>query len=284
MSISVRQLLRSHGLIPKKGFSQNFLTDTKIAEQIVGLSGVGCDDRVVEIGPGIGSLTGLLLQKVGTLWAIEQDAFLLPILQGQTAGMGRLHLLNADALRINYLDLAEQLGGPLHIVANLPYQISTPILLLLLEQRQAIHSMTLMFQKEVADRLCAPPNCKEYGALTVQCRLWAETSILLDVPPESFYPVPKVNSAVVGLTMRTEPLVPVENPHLFTRIVRAAFGQRRKMLRNALKILDDNSDAWLVRADIDPMRRGETLDIIEFARLSKEAQPEMWENFTQYPP
>ncbi|MBF0370701.1 MAG: ribosomal RNA small subunit methyltransferase A [Magnetococcales bacterium] len=269
MPPSIRQLLRSHGIFPKKGLSQNFLTDPTISNQIVNLANVHPGDRVVEIGPGIGSLTQPLLKQCEVVHAIEMDDQLIPILKETTQNKGTLHIIQGDALKINYTTLANQLGGPIHIVANLPYRISSPLLFHLLEQRHTIASMTLMFQKEVAQRLTAPPNCKDYGALTVQCQMWMDVEKVLDVPPDAFHPVPKVTSAVVHFLPRQKPVAEIPDPAWFNQVVRTAFGQRRKTLKNALKPLDPDSGEWLKKADIDPIRRGETLTLTEFAHLAR---------------
>ncbi|MEO5371139.1 MAG: 16S rRNA (adenine(1518)-N(6)/adenine(1519)-N(6))-dimethyltransferase RsmA [Magnetococcus sp. DMHC-1] len=241
--------------------------DLDLARHIVTLSGVGPSDRVVEIGPGLGSLTRPLLEKTGRLWCVERDSRLVPLLRQTAEGLGELHIITGDALHQDYQALADRLGGPLRVVANLPYQISSPLLLHFLEQRRAFQTLTLMFQKEVAHRLAASPGNKEYGTLSVYCQLWSRVEVVLEVPPTAFHPVPKVNSAVVHMTLQEQPTVLVSDPAALTRVVRAAFGQRRKTLTNALKGLSTDVPAWLLRANIDGQRRGETLTLDEFARL-----------------
>ncbi|MBF0271465.1 MAG: 16S rRNA (adenine(1518)-N(6)/adenine(1519)-N(6))-dimethyltransferase RsmA [Magnetococcales bacterium] len=252
----------------KKRLGQHFLADSEVAREIVRASGVGPGDRVVEIGPGPGALTVWLLRAAGRVWAIELDAELLPVLMQRTAGLGELHVERTDALRVDYGALAETLGGELRIVANLPYNISTPLLMRFIDQRAAIVQMTLMVQTEVAERLYARPGTKAYGALSVPCGLWMEIEPVLHVPPGAFRPPPKVNSTVVRLTRRAAPLARVDDPGIFSQVVRAAFGQRRKVLANALRVMGDPARQWLERAEIDPERRGETLSIPEFARLA----------------
>ncbi|MBF0212092.1 MAG: 16S rRNA (adenine(1518)-N(6)/adenine(1519)-N(6))-dimethyltransferase RsmA [Magnetococcales bacterium] len=254
--------------VAKKRLGQHFLADASVAQEIVAASGVTRGDRVVEIGPGPGALTVWLLRAVGELWAIEFDEELLPALHARTAGLGRLQVERADALQVDYRQLATHLGGELRIVANLPYNISTPLLMHFIEQRDAIAQMTLMLQTEVAERIAAAPGTKAYGALSVPCGLWMEIETLLQVPPSAFRPPPKVNSTVIRLTRRTAPLVEVADHRLFSQVVRAAFGQRRKVLANALRVMHDDPRHWLEQADIDPGRRGETLSIAEFARLA----------------
>ncbi|MEO5353951.1 MAG: 16S rRNA (adenine(1518)-N(6)/adenine(1519)-N(6))-dimethyltransferase RsmA [Magnetococcus sp. XQGC-1] len=260
--------LKMHGLRPKRGLGQNFLLDEGIAEQIAVSASLRARGAIVEIGPGAGSLTCPLLRRAGQVWAVEQDAALLPLLRSRTTGLGQLEVELGDALTIDFRQWAVRLGGPLTIVANLPYYISTPLLFHLLAAGEAIGAMVLMFQKEVADRIAAPPDNKSYGILSVHSQLWMEVEPLLAVPPRAFYPPPKVDSAVISLVRRSEPLARVDDPNRFREVVKAAFGQRRKTLLNALKRVDPNSEAWLVRSNIDPTRRGETLSVAEFAHLS----------------
>ena len=266
--MSLINLLKRVGLRPRKGLGQNFLVDKEISSRIVAEVLCHSQERLVEIGPGVGSLTSPLLQQVKQLWVIEQDSRLIPLLRQQTAGLGQLEIEQGDALLVDFRALAQRLGGPLTIVANLPYHISTPLLFHLLDQGDAISSMILMFQKEVAERIAAPPNCKAYGTLSVHTQLWMTVEPVLFVPPTAFYPVPRVDSCVVRLVRRTVPLAQVKDPLFFRKVVRAAFGQRRKTLNNALKMIEPHPGPWLSRADIDPVRRGETLTVVEFVRLA----------------
>ncbi|MBF0177621.1 MAG: ribosomal RNA small subunit methyltransferase A [Magnetococcales bacterium] len=267
-ALRLHRLLRAHGLAPRHSQGQNFLIDPDLPRHIVNAAGVGVQDRVVEIGPGLGSLTRALLDKVGRVWCVERDVRLIPLLQQETRGLGALHIMAGDALHQDYQALADRLGGPLRVVANLPYQISSPLLLLFLEQRQAFHTLTLMLQKEVAQRLAASPGHKDYGTLSIYCQMWSDVRVVLEVPPDAFFPAPKVNSAVVHMVLRDQPAVPLSHPAALNQVVRAAFGQRRKTLNNALKGLSPDVPAWLVRAEIDGQRRGETLSLEEFARLA----------------
>jgi 16S rRNA (adenine1518-N6/adenine1519-N6)-dimethyltransferase len=278
-------LLRAEHLWPHKGLGQNFLADLNYAQQIVAAAGIGAEDPVVEIGPGLGSLTLLLHAQATRLWCIEQDARLIPLLRQQLAQLAQpdhtWEILHADALQFDFGALARTAGAPLHIVANLPYNISTPLLLRLLEQLDvvgqgpAVRSMTLMFQQEVADRILAPPDCKSYGTLSVFCQMRCVATRQLTVPPEAFHPVPKVVSTVVRLVPRPELLYPVADEAWFHTVVRAAFGQRRKTLRNAMSGLAGHAQAagWLLSAGIDPNRRGETLTLEEFAHLAATPLP-----------
>ncbi|MBF0613888.1 MAG: ribosomal RNA small subunit methyltransferase A [Magnetococcales bacterium] len=252
----------------KKKWGQHFLIDDTIARTIVTASGVKPGDRVVEIGPGPGALTTWLLRTTGEVWAVELDGDLLPHLQQRTAGLGTLHIQQRDILQVDFHQLAQQLGGELCIVANLPYNISTPLLMHCIEQRSAISRMTVMVQTEVAERLAATPGTKAYGALTIPCQLWMSVETLLHVPPTAFHPPPKVQSTVIQLVRRTTPLATPHDPALFMQVVRAAFGQRRKILANALGTLHHAPRSWLTQAHIDPQRRGETLSVAEFANLT----------------
>ncbi|MEO5346582.1 MAG: 16S rRNA (adenine(1518)-N(6)/adenine(1519)-N(6))-dimethyltransferase RsmA [Magnetococcus sp. YQC-9] len=263
-------LSRSLYPVAKKRLGQHFLADESIARAIVAAADVGPNDRVVEIGPGPGALTVWLLNACGRVWAIEFDESLVPLLQQRTRGLGELHVERADAVRVDYLALAEQLGGEITIVANLPYNVGTTILMNLIEQRAAIAGMTVMLQTEVAERLSANPGTKAYGTISVLCGLWMAIEPVLQVPPAAFRPPPKVHSTVIRLTRRATPLAEVRDLKLFSRVVRAAFGQRRKVLGNALRVIRDDPRPWLQQAGIDPERRGETLSIEEFARLANE--------------
>ncbi len=253
---------------PKKRMGQHFLADPRIAQAIVTASKVMPGDRVVEIGPGLGALSRPLLQQVKQLWAIELDTQLLPLLLQNTEGLGTFHVESEDALQTDYRGLAKRLGGTIHLVANLPYNLSSPLLLRFLEHREVIDSMTLMFQAEVAERIAAGPGTKAYGTLSVLCGMWMQADIIMTVPPSAFRPPPKVTSAVLRLVRRSQPLAPLNDPTTFTQVVRAAFGQRRKVLSNALKVIHPTPSKWLKTANIDPNRRGETLSITEFAHLA----------------
>ncbi len=261
-------MLRQLGLVPRKGMGQNFLVDENIADTIVRSSGIQLGDRVVEIGPGLGSLTRPLSQRVAALVVVEMDRRLLPVWQGQLGDAYDLTVEWADALQYDFSSLSRRLGGPIKIVANLPYNISSPLLIHLLDHRDAIDSMTLMFQKEVAERITSAPGGREYGSLAVQTSQWMEVERLFDVGPQAFYPAPKVTSTVVHMRRRLHPLAQVRDEALFRQVVRTAFNQRRKTLANALKRLHPDPKTWLTAAEIDPSRRAETLEVAEFARLT----------------
>jgi 16S rRNA (adenine1518-N6/adenine1519-N6)-dimethyltransferase len=253
---------------PKKSFGQHFLHDRRYIERIVSAVSPRPEDFMVEIGPGEGALTLPLLRAAGKLTAIELDTDLIPGLRARAAGVGELHIIQADVLKVNFGAIAHSHGVPrLRIAGNLPYYISSPILFHCVEHVAAIQDMHFMLQKEVVDRMAAEPGSKVYGRLSVMLQLACRVEPLFDVPPEAFRPPPKVESAVVRLV----PLAPHElhdaRPEHVYAVVKAAFGQRRKTLANALKQLLD-SDA-IRRADVDPKARAETLAPADFVRLAK---------------
>ena len=249
----------------RRRFSQNFLHDRGVVRRIVDAIDPGPGDHVVEIGPGQGALTDLLAERAGRLDLVELDRDLAASLRPRYAHLPHVTLHEADALRF---DLATVADGPrtLRVVGNLPYNISTPLLFHLLEQRALIRDMVFMLQQEVVERLVAAPGSKTYGRLGVMVSLWCEAERLLHVGPGAFRPAPKVGSAVVALRVRERPAEPVTDQRQFARLVAAAFGQRRKTLRNALR---DLLDAEAIAAcGIDPGARAETLGLAAFARLA----------------
>lgn len=253
---------------PKKSFGQHFLHDRRYIEQIVSAVAPRAEDFMVEIGPGEGALTLPLLTVAGKLTAIELDTDLIPALQARAAKVGELHIIHADVLKVDFTALAHSHGVErLRIAGNLPYYISSPILFHCVEHFGAIQDMHFMLQKEVVERMAAEPGSKVYGRLSVMLQLACRVEPLFDVPALAFRPPPKVESAVVRLV----PLAPHElhdaDPADVYAVVKAAFGQRRKTLSNALKQLLD-SDA-IRRADVDPKARAETLAPADFVRLAK---------------
>jgi 16S rRNA (adenine1518-N6/adenine1519-N6)-dimethyltransferase len=219
----------------------------------------------VEIGPGLGVLTESLLPIVTAMDAVELDRDIIPKLEEHCRGRGQLQIHEADALKFDFATLATD-GRPLRIVGNLPYNISTPLMFRLLEMRDLIQDMHFMLQKEVVDRLAADPNSKTYGRLSVMMQFHCRVEALLDVPPESFSPPPKVNSAVVRLVPYREPPVAVDDVEMLDKLVTQAFSQRRKTLRNTLKPM--MSVEQMNAVGIDPQRRAETLSLTEFATLA----------------
>jgi len=266
------QILKSYGLIPRKRFSQNFLTDRNIAARIVNALGLKGDDAVIEIGPGLGILTDGLLESGAKVIGIEIDRDLAGGLKERFDGRNNLEIINADALKISYKELAAQRKEKLKVVSNLPYNISTPIIFKLLEEREIFSMFLLMLQREVAQRIVSPPDNKEYGVLSVMVQLLADVKIEFDVPPSCFHPAPKVYSSVVRFNILNKPRIDVEDIAFFKKVVKASFGQRRKTLLNALKSLNIETSQLLELLNIiniDSKRRGETLTLEEFAVLSR---------------
>lgn len=249
----------------RKRFGQNFLIDPHIVAGIVAAINPQSNDHIVEIGPGLGVLTESLLPCVTAMDAIELDRDIIPKLAEQCRDRGELHIHASDALKFDFATLAED-GRKLRIVGNLPYNISTPLMFRLLDMRELIADMHFMLQKEVVDRLAAMPGTKSYGRLSVMMQYHCRVEALMDVPPESFSPPPKVQSAVVRLVPYTEPPVVVNNVEQLDSLVTQAFSQRRKTLRNTLKPL--MSAEQMQTLGIEPTRRAETLSLKEFATLA----------------
>lgn len=257
----------SDDLRPKKSLGQNFLRDPHYLKRIADAAEVGSNDLVLEIGPGMGHLTRLLVQRARRVLAIEVDERLIPHLHKEFEASGNIEIAHADALAYPYHDLA----GRWKVVANLPYYISTPIIQRLIASREKFISFTLMLQREVAERIAAPPGGKEYGYLSVLVQYHTMPRIEFMVPPGAFTPRPKVDSAVITLTVRDRPSVLVKDESFFIRVIKAAFFQRRKTLRNSLKQLgvpQATLDSTPASAGIDLGRRAETLSVEEFVRLA----------------
>jgi 16S rRNA (adenine1518-N6/adenine1519-N6)-dimethyltransferase len=249
----------------RKRFGQHFLTDTTVVARMVDAIDPQPEDHLVEIGPGLGVLTAALLARIPALEAVELDRDVIPKLAQRCGALGRLEIHAADALRFDFGALAAD-GRPLRVVGNLPYNISTPLLFHLLQDRAVIHDMHFMLQKEVVDRLAAQPGGKDYGRLSVMMQYHCAVDALFEVPPTAFEPPPKVDSAVVRLVPHARPPVAVHDEKQFERLVVQAFSQRRKTLRNTLKELLD-AEA-MAAVGIDAARRAETLSLDEFARLA----------------
>jgi len=248
---------------PRKRFGQHFLRNHRVVERILQAFQPRAGDSVVEIGPGEGVLTHELAGKAAKLDVVEIDRDLAARLRESLPQMVTIH--NADALGFDFCALAPA-RGRLRLIGNLPYNISTPLLFHLLDQAHCIHDMLFMLQKEVVDRMAAAPGGKDYGRLSVMMQWGAKVEKLFDVAPGAFYPPPKVDSSVVRLTPHAVPPVEVHDPRRFAEIVKAAFAQRRKVLRNTLKGLV--APETMERLGIDPGRRAETLSLQEFAALS----------------
>jgi 16S rRNA (adenine1518-N6/adenine1519-N6)-dimethyltransferase len=252
--------------VTRKRFGQHFLRDEEIIARIVQAIAPRPDQRIVEIGPGEGAITLPLLRKAGRLTVIELDRDLVPRIAARCAGVGEVTIINADILNVDLGELAGE-NGRLRVVGNLPYNISSPILFHCIDHLDAIEDMHFMLQREVVDRMAAAPGSKVYGRLSVMLQLACRVEPLLPVPPEAFRPPPKVDSAVVRLTPLPREQRPVDHLDLIARLVRAAFGQRRKTLSNSL---DGLASADQLRAvDIDPGARAEQLPPQSFVRLAR---------------
>lgn len=261
---------------PKKQLGQNFLVNPEVLKIILEAGALSDADTVIEIGAGLGCLTDVVTQHAKHVIAIEVDELLHNVLVSQFLTNPRVELLNADILKLELNSLLSDGTGTVpttfKVIANLPYSITTPILRKLLAHHKQIHSCVLMMQKEVAERIVAGPGGKDYGALTIGVDYYAEATFIATLSPENFYPAPKVDSALLKLTMREKPKVAVEDEDLFFKVVRTAFRTRRKMLKNALVRGRFAPDEVLTTAfaelGIAPQRRAETLDITEFATLA----------------
>ncbi|MFM7345925.1 MAG: 16S rRNA (adenine(1518)-N(6)/adenine(1519)-N(6))-dimethyltransferase RsmA [Tagaea sp.] len=260
------ETVRKHGLAARKSLGQHFLFDLNLTRRIARAGGDLARGTTIEIGPGPGGLTrGLLMEGAGKVIAVERDARALPALAEIAASYpGKLEILEADALALDAAALGE---APRRIVANLPYNAGTPMLLAWLARPDAFERLVLMFQKEVVERICAAPGGKDYGRLAVAAQWRWRARKLFDVSPSAFVPPPSVVSAVVELVPRDAPLAPAE-PEALERVVAAAFGQRRKMLRQSLKSAGD-ALALCEAAGIDPTRRADTLSVKEFCALAR---------------
>lgn len=229
-------VINKHEFAFQKKFGQNFLIDEGIVNKIVREAGVTKDDFVLEIGPGIGTMTQLLCEQAGGVAAVEIDTNLIPILKETLAEYDNVTIINEDILKVDIKKLAEEKNGgkPIKVVANLPYYITTPIIMGLFESNVPIDSITVMVQKEVADRMQVGPGTKDYGALSLAVQYYSKPQVVINVPPECFIPRPNVGSAVIRLTRYKEPPVKVKDEKLMFKLIRASFNQRRKTLANGL--------------------------------------------------
>lgn len=269
-------VLQKYNFAFRKKFGQNFLIDTRVLDKIIRAAKIEKDDCVLEIGPGIGTMTQYLACSARRVIAVEIDRALIPILEDTLSGYDNVRIINEDVLKVDIAKLAEEENGgkPLKVVANLPYYITTPIIMGLFENHVPLKSITVMVQKEVADRMQVGPGTKDYGALSLAVQYYARPYIVANVPPNCFMPRPKVGSAVITLDRYEEPPVHVQNEKLMFRIIRASFNQRRKTLVNGLKnagnldFTKEEIEAAVAQLGKGPSVRGETLTLQEFADLS----------------
>jgi 16S rRNA (adenine1518-N6/adenine1519-N6)-dimethyltransferase len=260
----IENLLQTHGLSPRRAFGQNFVADPNMVRKIVRLAGVGQGDHVVEIGPGLGSLTLALAECGAHVRAVEVDRGVVPVLRDVVAGQHHVDIVEGDAM---HMDWNTTLAGAdtWRLVANLPYNIATPLLCDLLDGVPIIQRMLVMVQREVGERLCAAPRTSAYGAVSVKVAHWATARIVAQVSPSVFIPRPNVDSALVEIVRRGRPATDAPADELF-RLVRTAFGQRRKMLRRSLQGVV--AAETFERAGIDPARRPEELSVVEWGALA----------------
>lgn len=275
-----KEILEKYGFSFKKSLGQNFLIDTNILHNIIASADLTKAKAAIEIGPGIGALTEQLGRAAGKVMAIEIDQRLLPILSDTLSPYDNIDVVHGDVLELNLRALIEdKLAGfeKISVVANLPYYVTTPILMKLLEERLPLENIVVMIQKEVAERIAAKPGTKEYGSLSVAAQFYADTQVAMIVPASVFVPRPNVDSAVIRLKVRDRPAVEVDDEDVFFRVVKSSFALRRKTLLNNLmnglfpKAQKDAVVQMLEDIGIDPTRRGETLNMEEFARLANES-------------
>jgi 16S rRNA (adenine1518-N6/adenine1519-N6)-dimethyltransferase len=267
-----RTLLARHGLHAKKRFGQNFLVSERAFRAIVEATARAPDDHVVEIGAGLGTLTARLADAlpIGKVIALEHDRDLVAVLRMELGDRGNVEIVEADALKYDFAAAAMRCGQRIVVCGNLPYHIAAPLLFVALDARPHVTRIVAMVQKEMADRIVAPPSTAAYGALGVMLQTYADVSVVTRVGAGSFHPPPNVDSTVVRLVPLSVPRHDLGDPAIYDRVVHAAFGQRRKTLRNALRAkLGDTAEAILAATGIDGSRRGETLSLAEFATLSR---------------
>ncbi len=270
------EVIKKYEFCFQKKFGQNFLIDGHVLDKIIAGAGVTKDDMVLEIGPGIGTMTQYLAEAAGKVVAVEIDRNLLPILQETLADYDNVKVIHADVLSLNLEKLVQEENGgrPIKVVANLPYYITTPIIMALFEQHVPLANVTVMVQKEVAARMKSGPGSKDYGALSLAVQYYAEPYIVANVPCNCFMPRPNVDSAVIRLTRYEEPPVQVKDEKMLFKIIRASFNQRRKTLQNGLNnsselnFTKDQIAAAIAEAGFSPSVRGEALTLEQFAKLT----------------
>jgi 16S rRNA (adenine1518-N6/adenine1519-N6)-dimethyltransferase len=272
---SPRALLTAWNIQAKKQLGQNFLNDPNVARAIVNKADIGAADVVLEIGPGLGAITAPAAAVAHRVIAIDKDGRIIGLLRTEllAAGIDNVEIREADILRVDLESVAREVGRPLVVLGNLPYNISSQVIVQLLHARSRIDRAVLMLQKEMAQRICAGPGSKDYGRLSVMLGYCADTRMLMQVRAPLFFPAPKVDSTVLGIQFADPPPFPADDETLLFRVVKAAFGKRRKTLRNALSQSDLNLEPstcenLLEAAQIDPMRRAESLSVSGFVRLS----------------
>lgn len=269
-------VLQKYNFNFQKKYGQNFLIDTHVLDKIIAAAGITKEDFVLEIGPGIGTMTQYLCESAREVTAVEIDKALIPVLEDTLSAYDNVEVLNQDILKVDINRIAQEKNGgrPIKVVANLPYYITTPIIMGLFESQVPIDSITVMVQKEVADRMQVGPGTKDYGALSLAVQYYAKPEIVANVPPNCFMPRPKVGSAVIRLTRHKEPPIQVKDEKLMFQIIRASFNQRRKTLANGLNnaggfhLSKEAIIEAIEELGVSPSIRGEALTLEQFARLS----------------
>ena len=269
------EILKKYNFSFQKRFGQNFLIDTHVLEKIVDEAGIDEDDCVLEIGPGIGTMTQYLCERAGRVIAVEIDKALIPILNDTLSSYSNVEIINEDILKVDITNLCNKYnnGRPIKVVANLPYYITTPIIMGLFESGCPLESITIMVQKEVADRMKCGPGSKDYGALSLAVQFYSNPEIVANVSPESFIPKPGVGSAVIRLTRYPKPPVDVDDEKYMFKLIRAAFNMRRKTMVNSLMsgnlgLTKEEILSAIDKLNLSPQVRGEALTLNEFAALS----------------
>ncbi|MCK9274142.1 MAG: 16S rRNA (adenine(1518)-N(6)/adenine(1519)-N(6))-dimethyltransferase RsmA [Syntrophales bacterium] len=275
MAPTPKEILKKYGIRPLKRFGQSFLIDRRIIERIAASTDIGPDDTVIEIGAGAGIMTAVLAEQASRVIALEIDPRMIEVLTEELKFFDNVTILNTDVLDCDFKEMTK--GKParqVKLIGNIPYNISSQILLHLIEHRKALSTIVLMFQKEMADRIIAAPGTKEYGILSVLTAMYTQNTKVASVPADCFYPRPRVSSTVLKMKVLKQPAIMVDDPQMFQLLVRAAFSKRRKTLENSLKdnpfLRFEKKEVYSLAevAGIDPIRRGETLTVEEFGKLA----------------
>lgn len=277
---SPRKLLAAHNIRPKKQLGQNFIIDPAFTEMIVQRAGILPEDIILEIGAGLGALTIPLARRAQKVFAVEKDRQIIPILNMEilVSGLANISIIEKDILSVDIKALIEDMGGKIVVMGNLPYNISSQILVQLIRSREGINRAVLMFQKELAQRITAETGCKDYGRLTVMLRYCSDIKKLLNVKASLFFPKPKVDSEILELKFKKEIDHKAADEQFLFKVIKSGFGNRRKTIKNALAASELNIDpntATLVleKSGIDPIRRAETLTVEDFVKLSNNLLP-----------
>jgi 16S rRNA (adenine1518-N6/adenine1519-N6)-dimethyltransferase len=271
--MSIKQELKEYGLFPKKRLGQHFLIDRNILAKVIRTAEVEKGDVVLEVGPGLGEMTLALAHQAKKVIAVEIDSKLAVILKQKVRDFSNVEVVKSDILKVDFSQFLRKERHPIKVVANLPYQITTPLLFRFIESKEAFSTLTLMLQKEVAERMVASPGRKEYGPLSIFIQMFSDVSIRFFIKPSAFFPPPNVESAVVLMSFKEKPVVKLEDEEWFKKVVKGCFGYRRKTLMNALKHsglpLPQSIESRMEKIGVDPRRRPETLTIQDLVHLAE---------------